>query len=367
MARPKLTKPLFKLGRKGDSPNWYIQWTWEGVSHCKSAHTADETAARQYLIDIEKKWNQAPVQEELTINQVLDIYFKYKEGEYSVRGENVDHWMSNFRKLKAEVDHNKLKRPGTPPSIRDYFGYMKVSQLERQMGRDYVQLLKKAAKSNATIAKRLSVLNSALSHCEDEKKISKPTIMQLPPPPPPKNRIVTPEQIFHFLRMCADAPHVETFSIIVLHTLSRKGAVLGLRWKEVDFDTRMIEFNPPGRIITKKKRIRTLMNDILLAQLQKAYSMRKTDYVIEWEGSSIKEIGKAFRFYAHKAGMPWLSPHILRHTGASMLAASGVSMEKIAELMSDTVETTRKHYIKYSPEYLKEATDKLNEIYGKKG
>lgn len=284
-----------------------------------------------------------------------------------MRGEDVNHWKSNYKKLEAEVDHNKKKKKDTPLSIRDYFGYMKVSQLDRQMGRDYALLLKKAEKSNASIAKRLSILNAALNHCAKEKKISNPTIMQLPPPPPPRDKVATPESIAHYLSGI-DAVHVETFSVLALHTLSRKEAILQLRWSlQIDFEERTIDFNPPGRIETKKRRVKTKMNEVVYSQLKKAHSIRQSDYVVEWAGEPIREIGKAFRFYAHKAGMPWLTPHILRHTGASLLAAEGVPMAEIAELMGDDEATVRKHYIKYSPNFLKGATDKLSEIYGKKG
>ena len=61
--------------------------------------------------------------------------------------------------------------------------------------------------------------------------------------------------------------------------------------------------------------------------------------------------------------MPWLTPHILRHTGASILATNGVDLIKIAELMGDSTETVRKHYAKFHPTYMEDATKKLAEIY----
>jgi len=42
--------------------------------------------------------------------------------------------------------------------------------------------------------------------------------------------------------------------------------------------------------------------------------------------------------------LAWVTPHVMRHTFASLLASSGVSLYKIAKWLGDTPATTEKHY-----------------------
>ena len=53
---------------------------------------------------------------------------------------------------------------------------------------------------------------------------------------------------------------------------------------------------------------------------------------IEWIGKELK------------MDLGWVTPHIMRHTFASLLACSNVSLYKIAKWLGDTMATTEKHY-----------------------
>jgi integrase len=51
-----------------------------------------------------------------------------------------------------------------------------------------------------------------------------------------------------------------------------------------------------------------------------------------------------------KCGFQRYSPHVARHTFASLLAQNGQSIYKIAEWIGDTLEVTRKHYAHLAPQ-----------------
>lgn len=286
------------------------------------------------------------------MNMVLDAYLTYKAQEYRLRGEDNKHWNSNYVKLE-----NNLKR------IREEFGFLKVSQLTRQLGRSYIAKGKAEDRSNASTGKELSILNAALNYAKKEGWFDTVTIMQLPPPPPPKDIYLTPEQVKALLIATEKTHHIKLFTLLALHTLSRKSAILDLKWSQVDMKNRMIDFNPPGRIATKKRRVPAKINDILYTVLEDALILRQTPYVIEYAGSRVIDIKTGFNRAAKEAGLPQVTPHILRHTGATLLAQAGVSMFDIAGLMGDRVETVTRHYAKYSPDHLKKATDALQQIY----
>lgn len=45
-----------------------------------------------------------------------------------------------------------------------------------------------------------------------------------------------------------------------------------------------------------------------------------------------------------KEDLSWVTPHVMRHTFASLLASAGVSLYKIARWLGDTLQTTERHY-----------------------
>ena len=53
--------------------------------------------------------------------------------------------------------------------------------------------------------------------------------------------------------------------------------------------------------------------------------------------------------YLESIGHGWVTPHLMRHTFASLLAIKGVSLFKIATWLGDTLATTEKHYAHLLP------------------
>ncbi len=58
---------------------------------------------------------------------------------------------------------------------------------------------------------------------------------------------------------------------------------------------------------------------------------------------------KPFEIYMAQQKCPWVTPHVMRHTFASLLASRGVSIYKIAKWLGDGVEVTQKHYAHLLP------------------
>jgi integrase len=56
-----------------------------------------------------------------------------------------------------------------------------------------------------------------------------------------------------------------------------------------------------------------------------------------------------FQNYLQAQGMNWVTPHVLRHTFASLLASRGCNIYKIAKWLGDGMVTTQKHYAHLLP------------------
>lgn len=58
---------------------------------------------------------------------------------------------------------------------------------------------------------------------------------------------------------------------------------------------------------------------------------------------------RPFAEYMAEKGCPWVTPHVMRHTFASLLASAGCSIFKVAEWMGDDVKVVQKHYARLLP------------------
>jgi len=147
----------------------------------------------------------------------------------------------------------------------------------------------------------------------------------------------------------------------MLYTGARSGAVLDLTWDRVDFDRGIIELGVPDDAGRRKGRATVPMNDDLAKRLRKAKQSAMSNYVVEWAGGKVGSLKRGFARAVELAGLENVSPHVLRHTAASRMAAAGVPMTRIAAVLghSDS-RTTERIYARLAPGFLRDAVDTLD-------
>jgi len=223
------------------------------------------------------------------------------------------------------------------------------------------------AVSAGSIRREVDVLRAALNWALREKWIKDAPYVEMPPKPPPRDRWLTREEVDRLIR-AAFSPHVKLFIILAYHTAARSGAILDLTWGRVDFDRRLIDYRRPGRRETKKRRATVPINTAALAELQSAYQLRTSDYVIEFDAArrrpgqprgKIDNISKGFKRTCADAGIADCTPHVLRHTAASHMIMAGVPLAQVARMLGDTEEMVERVYGKWAPDYLRDASDAL--------
>lgn len=347
MPRTQRPVPEFKLRKLNGKPNYYVCWSESRRSHRVSSGTDDPKRAQQFLAEFIHRWTQDPVPEKPTVNQAIEAYLDFKKDDYKRKKQPERYWKNLEHSLKP---------------MREAFGPLRIDTILRQQTRDYANKKLDEGYSPATVRREFEILIAALNFVYREGWIDRVPYIEKPAPPPPKDVWMTPRQVRTFLDACK-TPHIRLFALMALHTLSRKTAILELKWSQVDLDNRLIDFNPPGRQQTNKKRVAVKISDSLHVALQEAKEFSLTDYVIEFNGKPVQDVKRAFQRAARKAGLPWVTPHILRHTGATLLAQSGVSMWEIAGIMGDRLATVERHYAKHHPSYLQEAVSTLDRLY----
>jgi integrase len=182
----------------------------------------------------------------------------------------------------------------------------------------------------------------------------------MPSKPAPKDRWLSYTEADRLLAACTSY-HVRLFVLIALHTAARRNAILELQWSQIDFDRRLIAFNPPGRRQTSKRRITLPINDELLPALTEAREIAQTRFVIEYNRQRVRSIKKAFARSAVRAKLPGVSPHTLRHTAATWLAAAGVDMRQIQLFLGhESLATSTAIYAHHHPDHLRAAAAVLS-------
>jgi integrase len=166
--------------------------------------------------------------------------------------------------------------------------------------------------------------------------------------------------------------HVARFVLIGLYTGTRAGAICGAAlhpavgrgW--VDLREGIFYRMSMGAKETKKRQPPIRIPPRLLAHLRRwEKNGISTNSVIQWNGSRVLKINKAFRSACALAGLGSdVVPHTLRHTCATWLAQRGVSIHEICGFLGMTPEMFDRVYGHHHPDYQSEAVTALGRRVG---
>lgn len=214
--------------------------------------------------------------------------------------------------------------------------------------------------SVATVRTELAALKAALRWAAGTEIgiIAKAPAIAMPRRPEPRVRWMTRDEADRLLAACR-AHHVKLFVTLALHTAARSGAILALTWDRVDLDNRLIDFREPGGIQTRKRKVAVPVNNTLHAALVEARMLATAETVIEWAGGRVARIKHAFRDTATRAGLPGVTPHVLRHTAVTWMLQAGVSIWDAASMAGMTTEMVERVYGHAHPDYLRSAAKAL--------
>ena len=237
--------------------------------------------------------------------------------------------------------------------------------------------------SDGTVRRELGVLRAAVNHAVKEGRLTAAPFVWLPPSPPGRDRWLTRAEAAALLNAARCEPAVRLylplFILIGLYTAARKGAILSLRWSQVDLVRGRIDFNAPGRRQTAKRRPVIPIPRRLAWFLRKAQERAASPYVIhrdrrrlgksktvdaarpfQLDRGPVQDVKKGFAAACDRAGLAGVSPHTLRHTAGTWLAQAGVSLWEIGGYLGHSYERTTELYGHHHPDYLKGARAALD-------
>jgi len=216
--------------------------------------------------------------------------------------------------------------------------------------------VRERAAAPGTIRKELGILRAALIFCKRSKLIATAPHIGLPTAPPPRDLRLTKAEFATLLGACK-AHHVKMFCLLAWHTAARAGAILDLKWSDVDIKARKVHYTAAGR---QKRRVTVPINDTLAKALEEAKTAAMTPFVVEYAGRKVGSIKRAFAATADRAGFPDISPHVLRHSSACAMVEAGVSFEAVAQYLGhSSPSVTFRVYARFSPSWLAGAAKAL--------
>lgn len=263
--------------------------------------------------------------------------------------------------------------------VLPFFGHVKPAEITRQMCRAYIEKRRTDLRGsseqrerfeargqsplrgvgNGTIRTELNHLRTALLWAEKDNMISRAPWIEMPPGPQAAERHLTREE-FEQLLNAAEAPHLSLYLLLAISTAGRNAALVELTWDRVDFNRGLIFLGPRHVTRPQKGRATVPMTDALRMALSAAIADRRCDRVIEWAGVPVASVRTALNKAVKRAGLPKVTPHMLRHSAAVWMAEAGISMSEIAAFLGHAdSRITERVYAKYSPTYLRKAAGPL--------
>ena len=320
---------------------FYIVWTEHGRSRECSTATADREQAENFFAE----WlytrghrNGSSDPASILVTDVLADYLRD-------RGPKIS--------AADRVAYAVL-------ALTDFFEGNTVADVTPQTCGRYHDM---RGRSAGTVRRELGVLRAAINYAHRSGRITRPVAVELPERPEPRDRWLTREEAAQLIR-AARTPqarlYLPLFILIGLYTGRRKGAILSLRWPQVDLDAGRIDFEVAGRRRTNKKRGKVPIPPRLLPHLRRA-QRRGTDlgYVLHIDGERIGDIKKGFAAACLRAGLEGVIPHTLRHTCATWLMQSATDPWQASGFLSMSMETLQRVYGHHHPDFMRDASEAI--------
>ena len=194
-----------------------------------------------------------------------------------------------------------------------------------------------------------------------------------------RNRFLSSAELVRLTRALRSHPERTSANAILLLLLTgaRKNEVLGARWSQ--FDLEIGVWTKPSAHTKQKEEHRVPLSApalALLLQIQrevhpsakesdsdKTGNSRKTDFVFPGKGDRpLTEIKGIWSSICKSTQLHDLRIHDLRHTYASILASSGLSLPIIGALLGHTQAATTQRYAHLIDDALRQATERVGAI-----
>jgi integrase len=149
---------------------------------------------------------------------------------------------------------------------------------------------------------------------------------------------------------------------LLIFTGSRRNEVLEATWEQFDLERGI--WTKPAHTTKQKKMAHLPLSSYTISILREMKIAASTKYLFPGKilEKPLQDIKKAWQTIRKRADLPSVRLHDLRHTHASHLVSSGLSLSIVGKLLGHTQASTTQRYAHLADESLRQAT----EIFGNK-
>lgn len=269
-----------------------------------------------------------------------------------------EYYLSNTEHTSQGRDRSALLR------LEPFFQSLAIDQLTRQDLRSYVAKRRDDGVTDSTINREFRSFRAALNFYIQEHGLTffNPLSGFSLSESEPRIRYLTQNEAKRLIHAAKDhpEPYLECFIRLALATGCRSGELLKLQWSRVDFEHRYIVL---GRTDTKSKKRRFVpLSPDALETMRRLQSL-SYGYAFVFPSSTntghIQSLKKGFRGACDRAGIKDFRIHDLRHTFASWLVQSGVSLYVVKDLLGHSCITVTERYAHLHVDNLRAALNNL--------
>lgn len=291
----------------------------------------------------------------LTVGQALTDYEREHVNGVTMRNGRAEPRMVAKKRTEACIGH--LRRHLGDDQVKS----LNIARCEWYLGQRRAD---PRPVSDSTVRRELSILIAAINHEVKRERVEFNTRrMELPAASHPSERWLTLPELAA-LRSAGDQ-HIRDFVDIAYYTASRARAVETMSLFQVKLSECQINLDKPDAVRTKKRRPVVPIDTALRPVVERLYAE-----AVEQGRSTLlsrtSRVQVAFKRAVVAAGLATtgpmkVTPHTLRHTRATHLLQSGVSVWDVAKLLGDTVGTVEKVYGHHCTNALSSALKKAAE------
>lgn len=301
----------------------------------------------------------------------------------------LEHWLTDSVKpsvrVSTYVSYDQQVRVHIVPQL----GHIKLSKLRPQHIQTYINDRLEFGLSAKTVKYHLSVLRMSLTRAEKWGLVARNVAMLVDPPRVQKYEIqpITQEQARIFLE-AIKGDRLEALFTVALSLGLRRGEALGLRWSDIDFQTRTLRIKVAlqrieGRLQLLEPKTKTSrrvldLPDSLINKLRNHHARQLQDKLLagkNWHDTGLvftsmigtpvdpRHVKRRLDPILKNAGLPHYRVHDLRHFCASLLLVQGVPLKVVSEILGHSqISITADLYTHVLPSVRKQAIDLMDSL-----
>ena len=307
------------------------------------------------------------------ISTILNKVMTFKEAS----AYYIDNQLKNYCKESTYDEYKRMINTHLVP----FFGEMKLINIKKNTVEDFITYQKNnTIVCDNTINKHLTILSAILEkQVENEnlyinyaRKVKKLPVQQK------ETRALTKKEIEIILNICK-IDYLKFFPLLytAINTGMRKGELLALRWKDINFKENQIKVKHSlykGKLTTPKSKssnrsitMSTSLKKILL-ELKLENSGKNETFVFTNSKKGMLDskniINRFFKPLIKKASIGHVRFHDLRHTFASQLIVNGIDIKYIqTQLGHASTRMTLDTYGHLLPDSNEKAISVLDNLY----